>query len=194
MTAAALPLVLLVTVIAQQAFTVSKAPLADVQQETLQAIDPGSKQTTEVFPGAYVSPYPGPIMKRITEKIGRVDELDRAELVAAKVGVGVDRSILGWRADPSGRTVVLAVRYHRDRLLQLKMQFSNDYGGPEPLDPSDYESLTVARCSRAAAGGWTCREELLAAVAKAHNLALPAKSADRNPIVEKLLDEELKRK
>jgi hypothetical protein len=81
----------------------------------------------------------------------------------------------------------LAVRYHRDRFLQMGMKFANDYGGAEPLDPGDFESLTVARCTRAAAG-WTCREELLAAVAKAQNVALPASLAERTPVVERLLD------
>jgi hypothetical protein len=175
----------LVLLLSQQTFTVSKATLADVEQETLQA------QATEVFPGTYVSPFGEAILKRLSNLIGRVDEVDRDRLVAAKAGVGVDRSIAAWRANPSGDAVAMAVRYHRDRLFKLNMQFSNDYGGPEPLDPADFESLTVARCARAAAG-WTCREELLAAVAKAHDLALP-KLADRDAI-ERLLERVLARK
>ena len=166
---------------AQPTFTVSKAPLADVEQQTLLA------QTTEVFPGDYVSPHGEAIVKRVSSLIGRVDEVDRATLVDAKVGVGFDRVITAWRANASGDAVALAVRYHRDRLLQLKMQFANDYGGAEPLDPADFETLTVARCARAG-GRWTCREDLLATVAKTQNVALPANAAERDPIVEKLLE------
>lgn len=185
---AALIFLLLATVTgAQQTFTVSKAPQADVEQETLQA------QATEVFPGAYASPYGEAIVKRISSLIGRVDEVDRATLVDAKVGVGFDRLITAWRANASGDAVALAVRYHRDRLLKLNMQFANDYGGAEPLDPADFETLTVARCARAD-GRWTCREELLAAVAKTQNVALPAKAAERDPIVEKLLERVLAEK
>ena len=166
---------------AQQTFTVSKAAAADVELQTLLA------QTTEVFPGTYVSPHGEAIVKRISSLLGRVDEVDRATLVDAKVGVGFDRLITAWRANASGDAVALAVRYHRDRLLQMNMQFANDYGGAEPLDPADFETLTVARCARSD-GRWTCREELLAAVAKAQNVALPAKAAERDPIVEKLLE------
>jgi hypothetical protein len=191
----ALVLLTLATVAAlQQTFTVSRASVADVAQETLQTVDPQSKQTAEVFPGTYESPYGAAIVRRISAQIGRVDELDRATLVAAKVGVGFDRSILAWRADAAGRTVALAVRYHRDRLFALNMQFSNDYGGPEPLDPADYEAVTVAQCSRGGAGGWSCREELLAAVATALKMAWPAGRADREAAVERLLEQVLARK
>jgi hypothetical protein len=170
-----------------QTFSVSRAAAADVEQQALRASD------GEVFPGSYVSPYGEAIVKRISELIGRVDELDRATLVEAKVGVGFDRSIAAWRANASGTTVALAVRYHRDRFLQMGMKFANDYGGAEPLDPGDFESLTVARCTRAPAG-WTCGEELLAAVAKAQNVALPAGAAERAPVVEKLLERALSEK
>ena len=173
---------------AHQTFTVSKAPMADVEQQTL------LEQATEVFPGAYVSPHGEAIVKRISSLIGRVDELDRGTLVDAKVGVGFDRSITAWRANPSGDRVALAVRYHRDRLFALNMQFSNDYGGPEPLDPADYEAVTVAQCSRGGAGGWSCREELLAAVATALKMAWPAGRADREAAVERLLEQVLARK
>jgi hypothetical protein len=180
----AAPILLLLATItgAEQVFTVSRAPLADVEQETLLA------QATEVFPGAYVSPHGEAIVKRISSLIGRVDEVDRATLVEAKVGVGFDRSITAWRANASADAVALAVRYHRDRLLQLNMQFANDYGGAEPLDPADFEALTIARCLRAGDGRWACREDLLAAVAKAHSLALPSNPAGRDAIVEKLLE------
>ena len=185
---AALILLLLATVTgAQQTFTVSKALLADVEQQTLLA------QTTEVFPGDYVSPHGEAIVKRISSLIGRVDEVDRATLVEAKVGVGFDRVITAWRANASGDAVALAVRYHRDRLLQLKMQFANDYGGAEPLDPADFETLTVARCARSG-DRWTCREELLAVEAKAHNVSLPSNATDRAAVVEKLLERVLAEK
>ena len=166
---------------AQPTYTVSKAPLADVEQQTLLA------QTTEVFPGDYVSPHGEAIVKRISSLIGRVDEVDRATLVEAKVGVGFDRVITAWRANASGDAVAMAVRYHRDRLIQLNMQFANDYGGAEPLDRADFETLTVARCARSG-DRWTCREDLLAAVAKAQNVTLPASPVDRATIVGKLLE------
>ncbi|HEX6215148.1 MAG TPA: hypothetical protein VFZ38_10035, partial [Vicinamibacterales bacterium] len=81
----------------------------------------------------------------------------------------------------------MAVHYYRDRLLQLKMEFSDDYGRPEPLDPAEYQFFTIAVCSRAGAGSWTCSEEQLAALAKKHNLTLPTNRADRDAVVEKLL-------
>ena len=173
---------------AAQTFTVSKANVADVEQETLQA------PAGEVFPGTYVSPHGEAIVKRISSLIGRVDELDRGTLVEAKVGVGFDRSITAWRATPSGDRVALAVRYHRDRLLRLNMQFANDYGGAEPLDPTDFETVTVAQCSRGGDGGWNCREELLAAVATALKMAWPAGRPDREAAVERLLEQVLARK
>ena len=180
-------LVISLATLEAQTFSVSRAAVADVEQETLQA------QGSEVFPGTYMSPYGEAIVKRISELIGRVDELDRATLVEAKVGVGFDRSIAAWRANASGTAVALAVRYHRDRFLQMGMKFANDYGGAEPLDPGDFESLTVARCTRAPTG-WTCREELLAAVARAQNVTLPASAAERAPVVEKLLERALSEK
>src|SRR5687768_5742370 len=97
-------------------FRVSKSSLADVRHDTLQAVDAGSKQTIEVFPGTYQSPYGALLMKRIEDLFARVGEADRAALLANKVGAGFDRSITGWRADPSGRSVALAVHYHRERL------------------------------------------------------------------------------
>ena len=171
-------LVVLMALLALQAdaFRVSKTEAADVQQETLQAVDPESKQTIEVFPGSYKSPYGAMVMRRIEEMLARIDEADRAALVAGNIGAGFDRSITSWRAHPSGRTVALAVRYYRGRLLNLKVALSDDYGRPEPMDPAEYQFAAIAVCSRA--DTWTCREELLAAVAKRHNLT----------DVEKLLD------
>ena len=169
------------------AFRVSKSNLADIHQESLHEINPESKQTTEVFPGTYVSPYGALVMKRIEALLARVDEADRNALVAGNIGAGFDRAITAWRAQPTGRTVAMAVHYYRGRLLQLKMEFSDDYGRPEPLDPAEYQVFTIAVCSRAAAGGWTCSEEQLAAVAKKHNLTLPTRRADRDAVVEKLL-------
>jgi hypothetical protein len=168
-------------------FRVSKSNVADTRQETLEEINPESKRATEVFPGSYVSPYGALVMKRIEALLARVDEADRNALVAGNIGAGFDRAITGWRAHPTGRTVAMAVHYYRDRLLQLKMEFSDDYGRPEPLDPAEYQFFTIALCSRAGAGGWTCSEEQLAAVAKKHNLTLPTNRADRDLVVEKLL-------
>jgi hypothetical protein len=176
---------------AVETFRVSKSSLADVQQDTLQAVNPESKQAMEVFPGTYVSPYGGLVMKRIEDLFARVGEADRAALLANKVGAGFDRSITGWRAHPTGRTVALAVRYYRDLSSHLGMELSDDYGRPEPLDPGEYEFFSIGVCSRANADGWTCREDDLAAVAKKHNLTLPNNPADRDAIVDKLLEREL---
>src|SRR5688500_861886 len=173
---------------AANAFRVSKSNVADVNQEALQEINPESKKPTEVFPGTYSSPYGAMVMKRIEEMLARVDEADRNALVAGKIGAGFDRAITSWRAHPTGRTVALAVHYYRDRLLQLRVDLSDDYGRPSPLDPAEYEFSSVAVCSRAGAGAWTCGEEQLAAVAKRHNLALPNNRAGRDAVVGKLLE------
>jgi hypothetical protein len=173
---------------AANAFRVSKSSVADVNQEALQEVNPGSKQSTEVFPGTYASPYGPLVMKRIEEMLARVDEADRAALVAGKIGAGFDRAITSWRAHPAGRDVALAVHYYRDRLLTLRVDLADDYGRPEPLVPAEYEFFTVAVCSRTDARSWTCREEQLAAAAKKNNLVLPNNRADRAAVVEKLLE------
>jgi hypothetical protein len=177
---------------AVEAFRVSKSNVADINQETLQEIHPESRPTTEVFPGTYSSPYGAMVMKRIEEMLARVDEADRDALVAGKIGAGFDRAITSWRAHPTGRTVALAVRYYRDRLSQLKVQLSDDYGRPEPLDPGEYEFFTVAMCSRAGAGGWTCHEEELTVLAKKHNLTLPGVRSGWSAAAERLLELVLK--
>jgi len=176
------------------AFRVLQSNVADIHQESLHEINPESKQTTEVFPGTYGSPYGALVMKRIEALLARLDEPDRDALVAGKIGAGFDRAITGWRAHSTGRTVAMAVHYYRDRLLQLKMEFSDDYGRPEPLDPAEYQFFTIAVCSRAGAGSWTCSEEQLAALAKKHNLTLPTNRADRDAVVEKLLGRALTEK
>jgi hypothetical protein len=180
--------VLLVANQGAETFRVSTSSLVDVQQDTLQAVDPESKRATEVFPGPYVSPYGALVMKRIEALLARLDEPDRDTLVAGKIGAGFDRAITRWRAHPTGRTVALAVHYYRDRLLNLKMAFSDDYGRPEPIEPAEYQFFTLAVCSRAGAGSWACAEEQLAAVARKHNLALPTSGGDRDAVVEKLLE------
>lgn len=170
-------------------YSVTAAKAADVNQHTLQVFDPVSKRTTEVFPGAYVSRYGALIMTRIEDVFARVGEADRAALLADNVGAGFDRAITSWRADPAGRTVAVAVRYYRDRLLSRRdLQLSDDYGRPEPLDPAEYEIFAVGVCSRTDADAWTCREEELAAVAKKHNVALPNSGAGRTAAAEKLLE------
>jgi hypothetical protein len=176
---------------AVNAFRVSKSSVADVNQEVLQEINPESTLTTEVFPGAYASPYGAMVMKRIEEMLARVDEADRNALVAGKIGAGFDRAITSWRAHAAGRAVALAVHYYRDRLLTLRVDLADDYGRPEPLVPAEYEFFTVAVCSRTGAASWTCREEQLAAAAKKHNLAVPSNRADRDAIVEKILEREV---
>ncbi|HJU43532.1 MAG TPA: hypothetical protein VJ691_11980 [Vicinamibacterales bacterium] len=168
-------------------FTVSQSPVADVRQETLQEINPESKQPVEVFPGTYKSPYGAMVMKRIEEMLARVDEADRKALVDSNIGAGFDRAITSWRAHPAGRTVALAVSYYRDHVLKLKVALSDDYGRPEPIVTADYQFATIAVCSRAAAG-WTCREDELTALAKKHNLSLPTTGAARDATVAKILE------
>ena len=170
-------------------FRVSKSQLVDVDQETLQEINAESKRTTEVFPGTYTSPYGALVMKRLDDLLARVGDADRDTLVAKKVGAGFDRSITSWRAHPAGRTVAVAVHYHRARLAQLeKMELSDDYGRSEPLDPPDYEFFAVAVCSRSSVDAWTCQEEELAVAAKKHNVALPVHRAGWAAAAEKLLE------
>lgn len=183
------PLHLIAANQAVDAFRVSTSQSADIHQQTLEAVNPTSKRITEVFPGTYASPYGALLMKRIEDVFARVGEADRAALLADKVGAGFDRSITSWRAHPAGRTVAVAVRYSRDRLLShLGLQLSDDYGRPDPLDPAEYEFFTVGVCSRTGAETWTCHEEELAAVAKKHNLALPNHRAGRDAAAEKLLE------
>ena len=127
-------------------------------------------------------------MKRIEEMLARVDEADRNALVGGNIGAGFDRTITRWRAHPSGQTVALAVHYFRDRLLDSKVALSDDYGRPEPIDAGEYQFFTVAVCSRAGGDSWTCREELLAAAVKKHNLTLPANQAEQAAVVDRLLE------
>ncbi len=183
------PLQLVAVNQAADAFSVSKSQLADVDQQTLLAVNPVSKRTTEVFPGTYTSRFGGLVMTRIEDLFARVGEADRAALLADKVGAGFDRAITSWRADPAGRTVAVAVRYSRDRLLShLGMQLSDDYGRPDPIDLTEYEFLTIAVCSRTGADTWTCQEDELSVVAKKHNVALPNQRAGRDAAAEKLLE------
>jgi hypothetical protein len=183
------PLQLVAVNQAMDAFSVSKSQLADVDQQTLLAVDPVSKRTTEVFPGTYTSRFGGLVMTRIEDLFARVGESDRAALLAANVGAGFDRAITSWRVHPAGRTVAVAVRYSRDRLAShLGMQLSDDYGRPDPIDLAEYEFFTIGVCSRTDAGTWTCQEDELMAVAKKHNLPLPNQRAGREAAAEKLLE------
>jgi hypothetical protein len=177
---------------AAETFRVLKSNVADINQESLQEINPESRQATEVFPGSYASPYGAMVMKRIEEMLARVDEADRTALVAGNIGAGFDRAITSWRVHPTSRTVAVAVRYYRAHLWQLKMDLSDDYGRPEPLDPAEYEFFTVAMCSRAGAGGWACHEEELTAVAKKHALTLPGVRSGWSAAAERLLELVLK--
>ncbi len=170
-----------------EAFRISTASTADTHLETLQEIHPASGRTTEVFPGTFTSTFGAQILKRLDDLLGRVGEADRETLVAKKVSVGFDRSITSWRAHPAGRTVALAVHYSRERLSQLEVAVSDDYGRSDPLDPADYEFFTVAVCSRSATG-WTCDEEHLAIAAKKHNLALSFDRATWDAAAKKLLE------
>jgi peptidoglycan/xylan/chitin deacetylase (PgdA/CDA1 family) len=172
---------------AAAAFRISTSNLEDVRQDSLQAID-ASKQATEVFPGGYVSPYGAEIIERIGMLMGRLDETDRDALIASKAAAGFDRSIVTWRAHPSARTVALVVRYFRERLLQLELEVTDDYGRIEPVNPARYELFTVAVCSRAGAETWKCGEESLVDVASKHNVTLPLDRAARMAAAENLLE------
>jgi hypothetical protein len=180
--------VVLVTSQAVETFQVSKSPLADVQQDTLQAVNAESKQTTEVFPGKYVSPMGAAVMQRIETLMGRVDEADRNALIASKATAGFDRSILRWRASANGRTLALAVRYYRDPLFRLELEMTDDYGRADPVDPGRYEFFAIATCFRMNADAWTCGEEQLAEVAGRYKMPLPQTRADRMAAAEKLVD------
>lgn len=170
-------------------FSVSKSQSAEVHQQTLVAVNPASKRTTEVFPGTYTSRYGALLMTRIEDLFARVGEADRAALLAGQVGAGFDRAITSWRVHPAGRTVAVAVRYSRDRLSShLGVQLSDDYGRPDPIDLAEYEIFTIGVCSRTDAETWTCQEDELSAVAKKHNLALPNQRAGRDAAAEKLLE------
>ena len=172
---------------AAETFRISQSSLADVQQETLQAVNPESKQTTEVFPGKYNSPIGAAVMTRVEALMGRVDEADRNALIASKAKAGFDRSILRWRANPGGRTVVLAVRYYRESLWRLELEMTDDYGRADPVDPARYEFFAIAVCSRAGEA-WTCGEEPLADVAGRHNIPVPQNRAERIAAAEKLVE------
>ena len=183
-------LAVFVVLVANQAvetFRISKSSLADVQQDILQAVNPDSKQTTEVFPGKYVSPSGAAVMQRIDTLMGRVDEADRNALIASKAKAGFDRSIIRWRAHPAGGTVVLAVRYYRDALWRLELEMTDDYGRADPVDPARYEFFAIAVCSRSG-DVWTCGEEPLADVAGRHNMPLPQTRAERMGAAEKLVE------
>ena len=172
---------------AVETFRMSKSSLADVQQETLQAVNPESRQTIEVFPGQYVSPFGAAVIQRIEALMGRVDEADRNALMASKARAGFDRSIIRWRAHPTGRTVVLAVRYYRDSLWRLELEMTDDYGRADPVDPARYEFFAIAVCSPTG-DVWTCGEEPLADVASRHKMALPQNRAERIAAAEKLVE------
>jgi hypothetical protein len=170
-----------VTIAAHQAaaaFTIAKAPRPDVNQETLIAVDPQSTQATEVFPGAYESPVGAAVMSRVETIMGRVDDADRRALDARKVRAGFDRSIVGWRANGSGETVALALRYYRQPLFDLELEVTDDYGRADPVDPFRYEFLAIAVCNRRAAA-WSCTEEPIADVARRLKVTLPQDRAGR---------------
>ena len=182
-------LVVAVVLVASQGtatFRISKSPAADAHQETLEAVDPESTQTTEVFPGKYVSAIGAAVMQRIDTLMGRMDEADRNALIASKAKAGFDRSIIRWRADAASRRVVLAVRYYRDALWRLELEMTDDYGRADPVDPARYEFFAIAVCSRTG-DLWTCAEDPLADAAARHKLPLPQNRAERIAAAEKLV-------
>jgi hypothetical protein len=169
-------------------FRVSTSALADAQLDSLQTINPESKQPTEVFPGTYASPFGAEVIQRIEELSSRLDQTDRDALIASKAAAGFDRSIMSWRAHPAGRRVALAVRYSRERLLPLKLQVTDDYGRADPVNPARYELFTIAVCSRTAAEAWACGEELLTEAASRYNVTLPPNRAEWKAAAEKVVE------
>lgn len=173
---------------AAETFRVSKAPLADVSQDTLQAVTAASGQSTEVFPGSYLSPFGQALMARIETLRGRVDEAGRKALTASKADAGFDRSIVSWHAHPAGQRVALAVRYFREPLWRIELEVTDDYGRAEPVDPVRYDTFAIAVCSRSGAGIWTCTEERLSEVASRHQVSVPQDPAERIAVAEKLVE------
>ena len=169
-------------------FRVAKSPLPDVNQETVQFVDPQSKQSTEVFPGSFATSIGTAVVTRIQALMDRVDIADRDALIANKATAGFDRSIVSWRAQPDGRRVALAVRYYRDVLSRLELEMTDDYGRADPVDPARYEFFAIAVCSRGDAAVWTCSEEQLADVAGRHKLPLPQTRPDRIATSQKLVE------
>jgi hypothetical protein len=168
-------------------FRISKAVVADASQDTLQAVNPATNQTTEVFPGTYQSPLGAAVMTRVEALSGRMDEADRHALIKSRAAAGFDRSITSWRAHPSGRTVAMAVRYYRAVLSQLELEVTDDYGRADPVDPTRYEFFAIAVCTRGA-DAWTCREEQLAEAAGRYNMPLPQNQAERIAAAAKLVE------
>jgi hypothetical protein len=179
---------ILAVLIQVDSFRVARSSAADAQQETLVAVNPESKQVTEVFPGTFKSPLGAAVVTRIETLTGRVDEADRDALIASKAAAGFDRSIIKWRAQSDGRRVALAVRYYRDALFRLELEMSDDYGRADPVDPARYEFFGIAVCSRMNSGVWTCSEDQLADMAEKHKLPLPQTRADRMAAAEKLVE------
>lgn len=173
---------------AVDAFRVSTSALADARLDSLQTINPESKQPIEVFPGTFASPYGAEVIQRIEDLAGRLDQTDRDALIASKAAAGFDRSIMSWRAHPAGRRVALAVRYSRERLLPLKLQVTDDYGRADPVNPARFELFAIAVCSRTAAEIWTCGEEPLTEVASRYNVNLPPNRAEWTAAAEKLVE------
>jgi hypothetical protein len=161
---------------------------ADIHQYTIHAFNPRTRKTTEVFPGAKVSPYGALIMKRIGTLLARINKENRDALMARHIDAGFDRYISNWRVHPSGGTLVAAVQYYRDRLTDHDLELYDDAGQPVPIDRAAYEIDTIVVCSRKGPDAWTCREEELAAVARRHKVSLPTDRAAFFAATQKLVD------
>src|SRR5688572_29841864 len=79
---------------AADAFKVSTSARADARLDSLQTINPESKQPIEVFPGTFASPYGAEVIQRIEDLAIRLDQTDRDALIASKAAAGFDRSIM----------------------------------------------------------------------------------------------------
>ena len=172
---------------AAESFRVSKSARPDVNQDTLQMVDPQSQRTAEVFPGTYESAIGAAVMSRVEMIMGRVDDADRNALNASKVRAGFDRSIVSWRAQSTGQRVALALRYYRQPLFDLELEVTDDYGRADPVDPFRYEFFAIAVCNRQAAA-WACTEEPIADAAARVKLTVPQDRAGRLAFAEKLVE------
>lgn len=171
---------------ASDTFRVSRAPMANVQQDVLQAVTPDSKSPTEVFPGTYQSAIGATVMARVDALMSRMDDADRNALLARQAKAGFDRSIVSWRANATGRVVALAVRYYRQPLFDLELEVTDDYGRADPVDPFRYEFLAIAVCSRNG-NTWTCEEEPIADAARRLKVTLPEAREERMAAAGRLL-------
>lgn len=146
---------------------------APFHRETFKVFDPRSGQTTELLPGPQ-SRFEQLVTQGVRDTLARVAPTKRDELAVHMVGAGVDVSILRHRIRPDGRAVAAVVSYGALRLLYAdpNRELVGDRRVPKDRSWPRYDFTAVAICMKAA-GDWSCSEQELDAVAKAHNIAVP---------------------